>query len=68
MSDTHRKHRPYGRRPPRRYCRECGAAVYAWTESPLCALCVRAITPRQQNESLREFRKRVIDPDRNSAA
>lgn len=52
--------------PPKRHCRECGTDVYAWTESPLCPGCVREVTPCQQGESLNEFRRRVIDPERNT--
>lgn len=59
-----RRHRP---RPPKRHCRECGTDVYAWTESPLCPLCVSAVTAIDpEHESLRDFRRRVIDPERNA--
>lgn len=62
-----RRRRP---RPPKRHCRECGADVYAWSESPLCPSCVRDVRPPGQRdgepyESLRDFRRRVIDPTRN---
>jgi hypothetical protein len=39
--------------------------VYAWAESPLCPSCVRAVQPIGEGESLRDFRRRVIDPERN---
>lgn len=54
-------------RPPKRHCRECGADVYAWAEAPLCPSCVRAVSAFDpEHESLRDFRRRVIDPERNA--
>lgn len=53
------------RMPPLQSCMtpECGHAWRGWSTScPRCAL-----VPRE-GESLREFRRRVIDPDRNPAA
>lgn len=49
------------RRPPLRHCRECGAALRAWSEAPLCRYCVRALAARAPAETLRAFRKRVIE-------
>lgn len=49
------------RRPPKRRCRECGTDVYAWAEAPLCGTCIKAIEPIGEGESLRQFRRRVIE-------
>jgi hypothetical protein len=46
-------------RSPRRNCRECGRRVYSWNPEPICGACVGAIEPPA--ESLRAFRRRVID-------
>lgn len=52
--------------PPLRHCRDCGTDVYSWTEAPLCPSCVAGVTyTRPGRESLRDFRRRVIDPTRN---
>lgn len=49
------------RRPPKRQCRECGTDIYAWAEGSLCATCVKATTAMGPTESLRAFRRRVIE-------
>jgi hypothetical protein len=50
------------RRPPYRACLDCGRGFYAWS-GVRCPACTREIEPPA--ESLRDFRRRVIDPDRN---
>lgn len=68
MSRTHHRRK---RTPPRRLCRECGTHVYSWVEAPLCSSCTAKLPTtaeraEPEHESLRAFRQRVIDPDRNA--
>lgn len=53
------------KQPPLRHCRECGGDVYAWVEAPLCPSCTRSVGEAGDGETLRDFRRRVIDPTRN---
>jgi hypothetical protein len=48
----------YRRTPPLRHCRECGCALRAWRDAPLCPRCTRPLALEQPAESLREFRRR----------
>lgn len=49
--------------PPLRYCMNvgCGHEWRGWSTS-----CPKCAGTRSTGESLREFRQRVIDPDRNA--
>lgn len=58
-----RRRRPV---PPRKTCPECGGHFYGWGSFCDRKACVQARTAPQP-ESLREFRERVIDPDRNAS-
>lgn len=49
------------RKPPRRLCDRCGNTFYGWRI--LCEPCARDLRIREdERESLRDFRRRVIDP------
>jgi hypothetical protein len=51
--------RPFTRRPPARYCFECGERFYAWS-GIMCRPCVRKLAVEGRPvESLREFRERL---------
>ncbi len=51
--------------PPRKICGLCGTAFYGWGSFCTRAECIAERTAPQE-ETLREYRKRVIDPERNA--
>ena len=51
--------------PPIRFCRGCGVKTRSWTEAPLCGNCVQQIVNEPPQESMRDYRRRVLDPERN---
>lgn len=51
--------------PPRKICHECGGHFYGYGTHCSRAACVLDRTA-PQGETLREFRRRVIDPERNA--
>lgn len=50
--------------PPRKVCGECGTSFYGYGDFCSRRVCVEARTAPQA-ESIGDFRRRVLDPDRN---